>query len=196
VASLKVANVASDVESVAIQLGKKMDELKHEHRIEVKLMKKEYASVKTKAKLLVKEEDELVDAYEMERAFNNKLETSLEEMVNLFQAKRAVHGDKAKEFKINKKKFGSMQKKCTPIDCAYMASRILLERLEDKLLQVLEGKDELSLDRSINNDGYEEVNSAIKLIDGLSSVFWMNEPGLKQHWLPYRKLSPATCTDG
>ena len=154
--SLRAIQRTADVESLRIQLGREMDELKVEHRIEVKMLKKEHASIKTKAKLISKEKDELVEAYEMERVSNNELEKSLEEMCGLIEAERIAYGGKAKNFKALKKKFSSMRKKRVPIDCAYKATRILLDQLEEE--------------RSKRSNDGQDVNKAIKLIEGLTEA--------------------------
>jgi hypothetical protein len=137
VAALNAAKAAPDVESAAVQFGKDMDAMKDEHRVEVKLLKQEHsrniATLKTEAKILEKEKDEIIDAYEAERASNTSLETSLEEIVDLLEAERAIHAEKAKEHKIIKKKFSHMRKKRVPIDAAYNASLQLVKHLEDKI---------------------------------------------------------------
>lgn len=137
VAALNAARAAPDVESAAVQFGKDMDVMKDEHRVEVKLLKQEHsrevATLKTEAKISEKEKDEIIDAYEAERASNTSLETSLEEIVDLLEAERAIHAEKAREHKITKKKFSHMRKKRVPIDAAYNASLQLVKHLEDKI---------------------------------------------------------------
>ena len=107
--ALKSLSTSNDTEA-AIQIGKDIEDMKHEHRIEIKLLKKEHAAIKTKVKLLTKEKDELMAAYEVERESNNDLEASLEEMCNLLTAEREVHSERAEEYKIMKKKYSSMKK--------------------------------------------------------------------------------------
>ena len=76
----------------AVQVGKEIDEVKLEHQIEIKLLKKELAETKTMVKLLAKEYDSLTDAYAVEQKSNNELERSLEEVVHLLMSERVeVH---------------------------------------------------------------------------------------------------------
>ena len=113
--------------TTAIEVAKDIEDMKQEHRVEVKLLKEEHAELKTKAKLLVKEKDNLVDAYEVEKQSNNDLESSLEEMVNLLQAERDDHKKKADEFKIIKKKLKKIEE-----DTGVQTSYTELEDGEDE----------------------------------------------------------------
>ena len=106
--ALKSLSTSNDTEA-AIQIGKDIEDMKHEHRVEIKLLKKEHAAIKTKVKLLTKERDELMAAYEVERESNNDLESSLEEMCNLLTAEREVHSEMAAEYKIMKKKYSNSE---------------------------------------------------------------------------------------
>jgi len=153
------ANANGDNESdPMIQIAKDIEEMKQEHRIEIKMLKKEHASIKTKAKLVAKERDQLADAYEVERTSNNDLETSLDELVTLLQAERKVLSEKTKEVKTLKKKCKILSKKRVPVEAAYEAGLARLERPED--LENLTSK------RS-DDDG-QEVTKAIKLIENLT----------------------------
>lgn len=126
--------VTTDNEAdVAFQMSKDIEEIKQDHRIEIKLLKQEHAAIKTKAKLLAKEKDEIANAYEMEKISNTELESSLEDIVNLFQSERLMHDTKTKEHKIIKKKFSSLRKKRVPVDAAYKACRSMLDRLEGSM---------------------------------------------------------------
>ena len=116
-----------DEMTTAIEVAKDIEDMKQEHRVEVKLLKVEHAELKTKAKLLVKEKENLVDAYEVEKQSNNDLESSLEEMVNLLQAERDDHKKKADEFKIIKKKLKKIEE-----DTGVQTSYTELEDGEDE----------------------------------------------------------------
>ena len=103
------ATATNDDYAAAIEISKEIEDMKYEHRVEIKLLKKEHAATnaatKTEVKLLTKEKDELSSAYEAERTSNNDLEASLEEMVNLLQAERDIHSEKADEYKAMKKEY-------------------------------------------------------------------------------------------
>jgi chromosome segregation ATPase len=129
-----------------MQMSKIVEELKQEHRDEIKLLKQEHAAIKTKAKLLAKEKDNLTTAYEIEKLSNSELESSLEDIVNLFQAERTMNDEKSKEHKIIKKKFASMKKKRVPVDAAYKACRVMLDRLEGSKYGIF------------NNEAHEPLN--------------------------------------
>ena len=116
-----------DEMKTAIEVAKDIEDMKQEHRVEIKLLKNEHAELKTKTKLLVKEKDNLVDAYEVERQSNNDLESSLEEMVDLLQAERDEHKKKADEFKIIKKKLKKVEE-----DTGVQTSYTDLEDEEDE----------------------------------------------------------------
>ena len=85
--------------------SERIESIKQEHRIKIRLLKQTHAELKTQCKVLGKEKDELTKAFEIERASNNELETSLEEMVNLLQAERNLYMEKTREHKLVKKKF-------------------------------------------------------------------------------------------
>jgi len=156
---------------VAVQMRKDIEEIKQEHRIETKLLKQEHAAIKTKAKLLAKEKDEIANALEMEKLSNSELETSLEEIVNLFQAERAMHDTKTTEHKIIKKKFSSMRKKRVPVDAAYKACRLMLDRLEGSMNDdaISSGKSQES-----RNERGQEATNMIELIEILTRA--LDEP--------------------
>ncbi len=102
--STELANERDNADGdAAIHVGKEIDKVKHEHKIEIKLLKKELAETKTMAKLLAKEYDSLADAYAVEKKSNDELEKSLEEVVNLLMTERAVHVKNAEGNKIQKK---------------------------------------------------------------------------------------------
>ena len=151
---------------VAVQMRKDIEEIKQEHRIEIKLLKQEHAAIKTKAKLIAKEKDEIANAYEMEKLSNSELETSLEEIVNLFQAERAMHDTKTTEHKIIKKKFSTMRKKRVPVDAAYKACRSMLDRLEGSMNDdaISSGKSQ----ESRSERGRQEATNMIELIEILT----------------------------
>ena len=157
---------------VAVQMRKDIEEIKQEHRIEIKLLKQEHAAIKTKAKLIAKEKDEIANAYEMEKLSNSELETSLEEIVNLFQAERAMHDTKTTEHKIIKKKFSSMRKKRVPVDAAYKACRSMLDRLEGSMNDdaISSGKSQ----ESRSERGRQEATNMIELIEILTRA--LDEP--------------------
>jgi len=156
---------------VAAQMRKDIEEIKQEHRIEIKLLKQEHAAIKTKAKLIAKEKDEIANAYEMEKLSNSELETSLEEIVNLFQAERAMHDTKTAEHKIIKKKFSSMRKKRVPVDAAYKACRSMLDRLEGSMNieAISSGKSQ-----ELRSESGQQATNMIELIDILTRA--LDEP--------------------
>ncbi|KAL3822589.1 hypothetical protein ACHAXA_011508 [Cyclostephanos tholiformis] len=149
--------------NAVMQMSKVMEELKQEHRIEIKLLKQEHAEIKTKAKLLEKEKDEMANAYEVEKLSNNELESSLEDIVNLFQAERALHDKKSKEYKIIKKKFSSMRKKRLPVDAAYQACRAMLDRLEGSTHEIFSSKA-----HEPQSESRQDATICFELIDILS----------------------------
>lgn len=178
--------------SAAIQVSKEIEEIKQEHRIEVKLLKKEQASLKTQVKLFAKEKEELAEAFETERLSNNELETSLDEIVELLESERAIHGAKAQEYKLIKKKFNAMRKKRIPIDAAYKACRVLLERLEGRLNREEQAAvSDNGGDREVEsrNIGHE-VSNIINFIDGLARALGDQESG----WTP-KSSSVAFSSD-
>ena len=134
-----------DEMKAALEVAKDIEDMKQKHRVEVKLLKVEHAELKTKAKLLVKEKDNLVDAYEVEKQSNNDLESSLEEMVNLLQAERDDHKKKADEFKIIKKKLKKIEED-TGVQTSYA-------ELED-------GEDESGDDTELDN--LRKTNKSLK----------------------------------
>ena len=102
--SAELANERDNADGdAAIHVGKEIDKVKHEHKIEIKLLKKELAETKTMAKLLAKEYDSLSDAYAVEKKSNDELEKSLEEVVNLLMTERAVNVKNAEGNKIQRK---------------------------------------------------------------------------------------------
>jgi len=119
----------------AMQMSKEIEELKQEHRVEVKLLKQEHAEIKTSIKLLQKEKDEIASAYEQEKLSNVDLESSLQDLVTLFEQERAMHEEKIQAHKLVKKKYNSMRKKRVPIDAAYKACCLTLDRLESSKSQ-------------------------------------------------------------
>lgn len=141
---LKASTELPDDSSAAAKLGEELSNLKLEHRVEVKLLKKDHASTKTKVKLLKAElqkigmeKEEMLKAYDMERQSNNELEKSLEEMVTMMESERVLHADQVEVFRTKlesmKHKYIKMRKKRVPVDAAFRASRILLDRLENSV---------------------------------------------------------------
>eukprot|EP00956_Cyclotella_meneghiniana_P012073 scaffold17152_cov75-Cyclotella_meneghiniana.AAC.1 len=139
--TLKAAVETPDEESALAKLGEDLSNLKMEHRVEIKLLKKEHATTKTKCKLLKKElqkycaeQQEMLSAYEAERQSNADLSLSLEEMVSLLESERVLHSDQMESLraKLDKLKanFTRLKKKRVPIDAAYKATRILLDSYE------------------------------------------------------------------
>ncbi|KAL3793055.1 hypothetical protein HJC23_003063 [Cyclotella cryptica] len=139
--TLKAVIEGPDKESAAVKLGEDLSSLKLEHRVEVKLLKKDHAATKTKVKLLKQElqkigadQEEMIKAYDIERKSNAELSSSLEEMVHLLEKERALHTEQIESFRNKldtlKSKFSKMRKKRVPIDAAYKATRILLDRYE------------------------------------------------------------------
>lgn len=128
-AEVRAVAIETDTD-VAMKMSKEIKELKQDHRIEVKLLKQEHAEIKTSVKLLQKEKDEIASAYEQEKLSNVDLESSLQDLVTLFEQERAMHEEKIQAHKIVKKKYNSMRKKRVPIDAAYKACRLNLDRLE------------------------------------------------------------------
>ncbi|KAL3789083.1 hypothetical protein ACHAW5_009822 [Stephanodiscus triporus] len=153
---------------VAFQMSKDIEEIKQDHRIEIKLLKQEHAAIKTKAKLLAKEKDEIANAYEMEKISNTELESSLEDIVNLFQSERLMHDIKAKEHKIIKKRFSSLRKKRVPVDAAYKACRSMLDRLEESMNDKAMSSDNALKPRS---ESGLDTNNMINLLDTLTRAF-------------------------
>ncbi|EJK50700.1 hypothetical protein THAOC_30258 [Thalassiosira oceanica] len=144
------------------EYSERVESIKQEHRIEIKLLKQTHAELKTQYKVLGKEKDELTKAFEIERASNNELETSLEEMVNLLQAERSLYVEKTREHKLVKKKFSALRKKRVPIDAAYQACRALLERREEC---------DSTVDRpSVCRNSSQDVLGAIKHIERLAQT--------------------------
>jgi chromosome segregation ATPase len=115
-----------------ISLGNDIDDIKQEHRVEIKLLMEKHASLKTQVKLLTKQKDEIARAYEVEQTCNAELESSLQEMVALLEAERSMHSGKINELKVIKHKFSKLKKKRIPVDAAYKGSLMLLEQLERK----------------------------------------------------------------
>ena len=139
--TLKATVETPDEESALAKLGEDLSNLKMEHRVEIKLLKKEHATTKTKCKLLKKElqkycaeQQEMLSAYEAERQSNADLSLSLEEMVSLLESERVLHSDQMESLraKLDKLKanFTRLKKKRVPIDAAYKATRILLDSYE------------------------------------------------------------------
>lgn len=140
-AMLKATAEAPDDASAAARLGEDLSNLRLEHRVEVKLLKKDHAATKTKVKLLKKElqkigneQEEMIKAYDIERQSNAELSSSLEEMVTLLEKERVVHSDQIESVrnKLDSLKFklSKMRKKRVPIDAAYRATRLMLDRYE------------------------------------------------------------------
>ena len=139
--TLKATVEAPDEESALAKLGEDLSNLKMEHRVEIKLLKKDHATTKTKCKLLKKElqkfcaeQQEMLSAYEAERQSNADMSLSLEEMVSLLESERVLHSDQIDSLraKLDKLKasFTRLKKKRVPIDAAYKATRILLDSYE------------------------------------------------------------------
>jgi chromosome segregation ATPase len=131
VADATTSETAADVPA-GIRLGNDIDDIKQEHRVEMKLLMEKYASLKTQVKLVTKEKDEIARAYEVEQACSAELESSLQEIVALLEAERSMHSGKMNELKVIKHKFSKLKKKRVPVDAAYKASLMLLEQLERK----------------------------------------------------------------
>ena len=194
IAPLPVApNVREHAETIgkpATDLVIDIENLKQEHRIELQLLKKEYAAIKTKAKILTKENKELADAYEIERASNTELENSLEDLVNLLEAERAVHRQQLMELRTVRKKFSSMRKKRVPIDAAYKASLVLLEQLEEKYRQAAAASAAVTTSSSSSSDTLEVIRT-MKLIESLVLIL-DNEVGFESSLTS--DASPSTIT--
>ena len=146
--TLKATVEAPDEESALAKLGEDLSNLKMEHRVEIKLLKKDHATTKTKCKLLKKElqkfcaeQQEMLSAYEAERQSNADMSLSLEEMVSLLESERVLHSDQIDSLraKLDKLKasFTRLKKKRVPIDAAYKATRILLDSYEASQLTPL-----------------------------------------------------------
>lgn len=146
--TLKATVEAPDEESALAKLGEDLSNLKMEHRVEIKLLKKDHATTKTKCKLLKKElqkfcaeQQEMLSAYEAERQSNADMSLSLEEMVSLLESERVLHSDQIDSLraKLDKLKasYTRLKKKRVPIDAAYKATRILLDSYEASQLTPL-----------------------------------------------------------
>eukprot|EP00986_Skeletonema_menzelii_P001146 scaffold306_cov142-Skeletonema_menzelii.AAC.12 len=154
--AIATAEIAADVPA-GIILGNDIDGIKHEHRVEVKLLMEKHASLKTQIQLLTKQKEEIARAYEVEQTCSAELESSLQDMVALLEAERSMHSGKMNELKVIKHKFSKLKKKRVPVDAAYKASLRLLEQLERKKIV------------SQNNGEIEKVlNAAIDLINSLT----------------------------
>ena len=138
---MKAAVEYPDDESAAAKLGEDLANLKLEHRVEIKLIKKDHAVTKTKCKLLKKElqkigneQREIMSAYETERKSNAELSSSLEEMVTLLEKERAVHSNQTESLRGKldglKLKLTRLKRKRVPVEAAYKATRILLDTYE------------------------------------------------------------------
>jgi chromosome segregation ATPase len=139
--TLKATVDCPDDASAAAKLGEDISNLKLEHSVEVKLLKKDHAITKTKVKLLKNElqkigseQREMINAYDAEREHSAELTSSLEEMVTLLENERVVHKDQVDALRTKldglKIKFNRLKKKRVPIDAAYKASRMLLDSYE------------------------------------------------------------------
>ncbi|KAK1734375.1 hypothetical protein QTG54_014882 [Skeletonema marinoi] len=123
--------IAADVPA-GIILGNDIDDIKQEHRVEVKLLMEKHASLKTQIQLLTKQKEQIASAYECEQTCCAELESSLQDMVALLEDERSMHSGKMNELKVIKHKFSKLKKKRVPVDAAYKASLKLLEQLERK----------------------------------------------------------------
>ena len=148
--------IAADVPA-GIILGNDIDDIKHEHRVEVKHLMEKHASLKTQVQLLTKQKEQIANAYEIEQNCSAELESSLQEIVALLEAERSMHSGKLNELKVIKHKFSKLRKKRVPVDAAYKASLMLLEQLERKKIA-----------SKSNRDIEEVMTAAIDLINELT----------------------------
>jgi chromosome segregation ATPase len=161
-AALRDVAINTDTDA-AMQMSKEIEELKQEHRIEVKLLKQEHAEIKTSVKLLQKEKDEIATAYEQEKLSNVDLESSLQDLVTLFEQERAMHEEKIQAHKIVKKKYISIRKKRVPIDAAYKACRLTLDRLEGSIHDLT-----ISKSQEPRSQSAQDATKLIELLDILN----------------------------
>ncbi len=114
------------------QLREEIESMAEEHRLEIKSSKRALAEKKTQIKALAQE-------LEAMNLSNDELEKSLEEMVELLEAERNVHGNQIKDLKHKcetlKHKYGKMRKKRLPVDAAFAAARKKLELFELDLVR-------------------------------------------------------------
>lgn len=157
--TMKATVETSNDESAAAKLGEELSSLKAEHRVEIKLLKKEHASTKTKYKLLKKElqkigakQREMIDAYDAERQSNAELSSSLEEMVTLLENEKIAHSNQVDNLRSKldelKLQFSHLKKKRVPIDCAFKAARISLEAYEASWGAPVMGDNQSCIDNS------------------------------------------------
>ena len=168
--TLKATVECPDDESAAAKLGEDMANLKLEHRVEIKLIKKDHAATKTKCKLLKKElqkigikQKDMMTAYENERKSNAELSSSLEDMVAVLEKERAAHSDQVDslrgKFDALKLKFTRLKKKRVPIDAAYKATRILLDTYEGSAKSTPPKINSKHLKKNRSNDIDEQFSS-------------------------------------